>query len=249
LALFNFLFNWHEFSNFYSQPQFEHLRDKAHNAFLGTSLVVNIIAFSLGFVWAWVFVRHVALAIHHRKQLEETAPDKLRRARRDALNLGHVCAGLGIAEWVVAGVIFPVSLHWHLGELPYSIYGLFFLTLVICGMVAASYPFFIVTFLSLSVFYPALMTPATFDPEADVALRRLKRQTGYYLLIACGIPLAVLALLVLSGSENRVALASLTLAGLIGLAVAFWTNHVLQENVADLIIANHPGEAFSSDSM
>lgn len=249
VSLFNFLFNLNEFTNFYNQPEFDLVRDKAHNAFWTTALFVNTVAFSLGFVWAWVFVRHVARAVRHRKHLEETAPDELRRARRDALNLGHVCAWLGIAEWVISGLIFPISLHWQLGQLPASIYGLFFLTLAICGMVAAAYPFFIVTFLSLSVFYPALMTPATFDPEAEAALRKLKRQTGYYLLIACGIPLAVLALLVLSGSENRIALASLTLAGLVGLGFAVWTNNIIQENVADLVIVNHPGETFSTDSM
>ena len=51
-------------------------------------------------------------------------------------------------------------------------------SLILCGLVAEAYPFFLVTFLSVRIFYPALLLTGPPD-EGDVpALERAERAWG-----------------------------------------------------------------------
>ncbi len=97
----------------------------------------------------------------------------------------------------------------------------FMLSLVICGLIAAAYPYFLVTFLAVRILYPALLHGGL--PCADDAplLRKVDRELSRYLTVATAIPLLALALLASKGLSNPITVGILSGAGLAGIALAF----------------------------
>ena len=80
----------------------------------------------------------------------------LASARRISLLMGHYTAIIGVVLWALAGLAYPIAIHSTSGDMPVRDYFHFFGSLVVCGMVAAAYPFFSITWYSLSTIYPML---------------------------------------------------------------------------------------------
>jgi serine/threonine protein kinase len=146
-------------------------------------------------------------------------PDDLARLRRRALRLGTIVAGVCVACWVVAGVIWPVALRLAAGPPPDgpAAYVHFVLSLAVCGLIAGAYPYFLVTFLAVRVLYPALGP----SPADGPTLLRVERELGLYRAAATAVPLVAVALLASRGASHPFAVAALSVAGLAGVAVAY----------------------------
>jgi hypothetical protein len=110
----------------------------------------------------------------------------------------------------------------------------FLVSLVFCGLMAAAYPYFLVTFLSVRVFYPALLGPEGPDPDDGPALRRVERELGWYRAAAVAVPLLAVALLALSERLSKAPVAVLCAAGLAGLGVAFVLEARIRADLAAL---------------
>ena len=66
---------------------------------------------------------------------------------------------IGVIEWCVSGVVFPLVLHVATGVTPP--YHQFVASLVLCGLIAAAYPFFALAVFSVRVLYPGLRPAET----------------------------------------------------------------------------------------
>lgn len=140
-------------------------------------------------------------------------------ARQRALLLGHGIALIGILSWVLAGILYPLLLELMTDAVNAEGTLHFFASLVLCGLVAAVFPFFSMTEYSLRRIYPGLGGSAE---EADrTTLLRLRQLAGAYLLAAGGVPLLSITLLALTGEHERVVLAWVSGFGIIGLGAAF----------------------------
>lgn len=185
--------------------------------------VVNGVFFPVGialFGWAmWP----VARTLRRLRAGEPVAAADLGRARRWALRLGGLTAWVCVGCWAVAGVIWPVALAAIVG--PHQQPGQHFhfvASLAVCGMIAAAYPYFIITFLSVRALYPALLGPGGPDPEDGPALARVGKELNVYRGLATAVPFVAIALLAWRGVENATfAMAGLSVAGLAGTALAF----------------------------
>jgi serine/threonine protein kinase len=215
---------------------------------LGT---INAIAFPLGMVlvawYAWP-IRQGLRDIQRGRLLQA---ERLRLLRQRCLRMGHFVAGLGIVEWSLAGFAYPVAMHVAVGELPVDIYLHFLASLALCGLIAAAYPFFAITLLSVNAWYPAFVRPSTMDERDQRGLDNLRRLTWIYLLLAASVPMLAVTLLVLIGSGNRLALLILGASGLAGFALAFWLVRLIQSDIEALAAAarrsDEPeGESFAS---
>jgi hypothetical protein len=164
----------------------------------------------------------------------------LSRLSARALALGHYAALIGAALWVVAGPAYPISLRLLDAQLQPIDYLHFCASLALCGFIAAAYPFFGVTWISVRVLYPALLRGQSGVPQDEAALSRLGRSAGLYLLVAGGVPLLGVAVLVLSAqatqAQNPAALAILSLAGLVGFSIAYLMYGVIQRDLTALRI-------------
>jgi hypothetical protein len=202
-------------------------------AFWTTLLGVNAIAFPVGLaLMAWL-TWPVARALGRLRAGLAPPPERLGPLRRRCWHLGHYAALLGVAEWLAAGLLFPLLLHAAAGTVGAATYAHFILSLTLCGLLAAVYPFFVITFLGVRAYAPAFIRPGqgAFDvPE----LVRLGRLLWRYLGLAASVPMLGVAVLVLTGSGSQLALGVFSAAGLAGFGLVSWAFRVLQADLAAL---------------
>ena len=185
-------------------------------------LVVNAVAFPVGMSLVAAAMWPVLRALGKVRRRESQTPEELARARVRTLRLGAVTALTCAACWAVVGVVWPVTLRILAGPPPTaSLYVHFWLTLVLCGLIAAAAPYFIITFLAVRVMYPALLGPDGPAAPDRAALERVGREMSRFRIVATAVPLFALVLLVVLGQEGRFGLAGLSLAGLAGTLLAY----------------------------
>jgi small-conductance mechanosensitive channel len=208
--------------------------EDAKLAFWITQGVVNSIIFPVAIAAFAIWTRPVARSL---SSLESSDSDR-QRARRRSLSLGHFAAGLSVAGWSLAGLAFPLGLWILVGDVTTRTLIHFFFSLLLCGLIAAAYPFFTVTFLATRVLYPALKPSP--DSASASALERLSRQTWLYLLLAASVPMLAMTVLLYLGVSRSPLLALLGLGGLIGFALAFRMARSIQNDLAALQIVVSP---------
>jgi hypothetical protein len=239
-ALFNYFYNRREI--------IEHLQN-SQEAFEQTQTAINAVAFPVGIFFVFWLTRPVAAAIQtapDRRQpgssREILSADALRALRRGCLRLGHLAAGISLALWLVAAPVYPLALQLELGSVPLSAHVHFVASLTLCGLIAAVYPFFGVASLSVSSFYPALVRIDSITDEDRLALIRLGRTSGWYLVLAATVPMLSVVILVVIGSQARLALGLLAAAGLAGFGLAFLGYRLLQSDLAALTAIAIPAD-------
>ena len=201
---------------------------------------VNGILFPLAILLVALAVRPVRRGLRRLREGDPPGPDELARLRRRALRLGAITAGTCVACWAVAGVIWPIALRLAAGPPPDGLqaYVHFLVSLVVCGLIAAAYPYFLVTFLAVRVLYPVLLGPAGPTSTDGLALRRVEGELGRYRAAATAVPLLAVALLASRGASHPFAVAALSVAGLAGVALAFLIESRTRSDLAAL--ANVP---------
>ena len=156
-------------------------------------------------------------------------------ARTRALAMGHIVAVVGIVEWIVAGILYPTLMHLAGEPLQAAHYMHFMASLALCGMIAATYPFFGVAFLSVEAFYPRLLPGEPPGEPDSAALVRLSRRTWGYLILVASMPMLAVVVLVLIGSAHgRLILGILGAGSLLGLGLIFHLARTIQGDLATL---------------
>jgi serine/threonine protein kinase len=173
------------------------------------------------------------------------APERRTWRRLRALQLGTVVAATGVGCWLVAGIVWPVTLRMLVGPPTQGTeaYLHFLASLAICGLMAAAYPYFLVTFLAVRFVYPAHIGPEGLSPADRPALRRVGRSLVYYWILVAAVPLAATGLLfwrlaesgndVMSATQ-KLALPVLVVAGLLGIGLAWLLDGRIRSDLAAL---------------
>jgi hypothetical protein len=210
--------------------------------FQRTQAVINGIAYPVGAILFWYLAFSVYKGLK-QSQAGELQPDRRQKLRHRCLELGRLVALISVVEWSIAACAYPISLRIVNAELPTSAMLRFFFSLLLCGLVAAAYPFFIVTLFSLRSLYPVLML-GDFDKAVSDApiLRQVGRRNAIYLVGAALVPLLGIAALIAdslinddvlpAGAEQSMAVFSAV--GLLGLPWLFWLSHLIRNNLATL---------------
>ncbi len=189
----------------------------AEPVFRNVQLAINSVAYPAGMaamgLLAWRTARAIRMAEGDRR--DDPA------ARRRCLVLGDAAALISASGWLLAAPAFPLGVRLGLGPQPASFFLSFMVSLALCGLIAAVYPFFGVTFLAIRVFLPTLLRRHSPDAAELAGMERLKRRTGLYLLLAAVAPMLTVAAWAVTGSENRTALGVLACVGLVGFGAAF----------------------------
>lgn len=188
-GLFNYFYNDREI--ILKHP---HMKD----FFVALSTVVNVIAFPLGGAIAAYYGLPVVRSIERAKRGEDITTQEID-------NLFHLChrgALLGGTLWGIASLVFPIALLLRFPntlpdnmDFPWDEAGHFCLSLLVCGGVAAVYPYFLLVMLATSVYYPRLVRGTMTDPKFDKRGVHLSDHGVYYLLAAASIPLMAIVLL------------------------------------------------------
>lgn len=202
----------------------------AEQAFTRMVIGVNAIAFPIGFAFCIWYSRPVVQVIRGFSEEASAATARLR-----SFLLSRFVTILGITEWMIAGLAYPIGLHIILGELDMKWHLHFFGSLLICGLIAAAYPFFLTATLCLRAFLPALLRNDRLNTDDVSHLQRLSEQSAWSLYLAGGVP-AVGMMILLTTQEAADPLTAfplkvLSVAGAVGFAVALSLARSLQSDV------------------
>eukprot|EP00913_Durusdinium_trenchii_P008792 g8258.t1 len=232
-GVFNFFYN--------DRAIMGYLNAETQSAFRVILLYINGIAYPLGALIAYLLARRFV----PREPPGDAAgsppsPSELALRRRRCLGLGHAVAMVGIAEWAIAGVAYPVSIHLAAGSLPAEAYPHFIGSLALCGLIAAAYPFYLTTFVCFRMVYPCLLDETLLQPEDLPALKRMVQRAGRYLLSAVTAPfLGILAAIFVTSDDTAQKLALVVFAsiGILGGLLAFRAYREFQIDVDALVEA------------
>ncbi|MEZ6121675.1 MAG: serine/threonine-protein kinase [Planctomycetaceae bacterium] len=254
-SLFNFQFNDREIRI--------QLAD-AVQTFEKIAVTVNLVAFSIGFALCIRYCQPVSQRI---RQLMRPSPFVPRSgnvppldvnpagdewtatsvARLRALRLSRFVTVLGIIEWMIAGLVYPIALQRLTKDLQTWWYGHFLISLIICGLIAAAYPFFLTATLAVRAFVPVLLRGHPITGADRRQLHRLSVQSAWSLYLAGGVPAAGTLVLLLTQntttSHSSSALLVLSVLGIFGFAFALSLSRTLQADIEALLEASRMLEA------
>lgn len=219
------------FNFFHNQKHIvEHLKN-SQDAFWKIQSAINMIAYptGLGLIgWlTWLLLRFAA-------DSETDSKSDLQKSivmQKRCLRLGHYAALICTAEWIIAGIAYPISMHYAIGSLPATAYIHFLGSLILCGLIAASYPFFGVTYFSLHTIYPRLIQNSDFTQLAPDSYQQLKRLSWVYLIMAFLVPTLSIASLAMINLNDKIAIGILTVAGTLGAVSIFRVFQTLQADL------------------
>jgi len=220
--------------------------EKARQVFQFIVPVVNGVFFPLGTVIFFLAVRPVAW-----RPGRPASPEQLAWRRARCLCSGTIAAWVCVGCWLVAGLVWPVTLRLAADAPPQGAeaYIHFLASLAVCGLVAAAYPYFVVTFLAVRVLYPAYLGPDGLSAVDAAALRRVGRQLGFYRAVATAVPFVAIVLLVWRNGRTALApptnhvvdpLSVFSIAGLVGIGVAYLLEIRIRADLAALSEAAEP---------
>lgn len=222
--------------------------EEFERAFWITTWVINGTAFPLGVAlgsgYAWPVVR----LVWRLARGLACAPDERAFARRRALRMGQVIALIGLAEWLLSGILIPVLMHLLAGRFTTMDYLHFFASLAACGLTATAFPYLGTTWLAVRVFYPALLASDAPDPREQQSLAELPQQAGYYVAIAAVVPMLAMLLVLFEARENRLLAGVLMAAGLIGFVAAWLAYGRIRSDVEALTIATRATDSLRVDT-
>lgn len=221
-AVFNFLYNRAEI--------IENLQD-ATAKFDNIQAVINGIAFPVG-VGFFLY-----LAVPTVRKIRDSTTNKIgEKTRLLVFRLGLYGALIGSVEWVLAGIAYPISIRAVGVQMPVDAYFHFFASLVICGLVAASYPFFFVTLFCMRSLCPRIWQGSLRRVADDrKSLKLVASMLNPFLLISALVPLLGIASLLSFGSESRFGMSVLSIVGLFGFAAIFGLYRQLSNDVGLLL--------------
>ena len=239
-AVFNFLYNRREVLD---------LLPDAEPTFMQVQAIINGITFPAGILSAGWLAGSVAEATkltprkapgtnaNSSKPVMKLTSTELAKRRRHCLKLGHIAAAVGLVLWLIAAPVYPIALHLMLGSVPVELFVHFVASLTICGLIAAAYPFFGVTFVVVRCFYPSLIEWESMSNEDRTELTQLMRQTWVYLVLAACVPLVSIIILAVAEPDRHMALIVLAGGGLVGYAIAVTAFRFIQVDLATLLRA------------
>lgn len=219
-ALFNLLYNLGEVKL---------VMPDAEETFMQIQSIINMVAFPVGILSSFWLVRSVTEA--SRFNCRSATLEQQRELRRRCLRLGSVAAGVGLTLWLIAAPIYPIALHMKRGNVPMEIYSHFLASLTLCGLIAAAYPFFLVSLIAVRCLYPSLVQNCSLSADDLPDYRRLGQSALFNLFLAAAVPMLAVMILAVTGLDRRFALAVLAVAGTVGFGVSTTAFRLVQSDL------------------
>jgi len=216
-------------------------------AFYELSFYINGTLFPIGtalIIWYIFPVGRAVKAIQAGKEVPEQV---YYEARKRVFWTGHAIATIGVACWLIAGIVFPIGLFLMTkNELAPTGFLHFLLSQGTCGLVSAGFPFLASAWVALRVFYPILLGNTT---PTDVEYQRLIQipKHAYVSLATAGVvPMGALIMVLLAVKEAKIASAIFIAAALAGFVIASVIYNWIRRDAASLLAATRPTDSFGT---
>lgn len=206
--------------------------------------VINAIAFPVGIgilVWLSVRLRQMLKRMEHNRCGEEPATDESDiprgipsaiAVRRRVLRSPLVAVFVPLSIWTVCGLAYPLAMS--LRHAPISTAdALHFLTsLILCGLIASVYPFFLVSYVAIRFWYPVAFRCRDLERSDIVRIESLINRVWFFMLLGVMLPtFSILLIVANSRPNNQLYLAILAGGSLVALAVVFLVFQKLQKHL------------------
>ncbi|HEV2970710.1 MAG TPA: serine/threonine-protein kinase [Pirellulales bacterium] len=222
------------------------------SVFWNQVLTVNSIAYILGVALAVYLVWPVIKAVRGYSRASPPDRESLPALCRRSLVVGDYITWLGFALWILSGFVFPIWL-WLVGEHEpdkTQYYWYFFLSQVICGLIASTQTFFMITFVSVRGFHPLLVQLDRIDLEEIARLLHLDRRVYWYFGLAVAAPFLAFAVFGIINIEGtRWASVGLAAIGGVSSALVFQLLRAIQGDISALVAAVDPERAAPQSTM
>ncbi len=197
-----------------------------HHIDIGTE-VVNFAGFPLAALVLGYFGRYLITVPRGLRRGVDYPPRTLRHARIDTILFGDRVVIVTFTLWMLAGISFPIVLYGSADNVTAADYAHFVASHAVCGAIAVTYPFFLVTFFGIRSIYPMFLRYGEIGDADVLRLRRLRRRCGQYLTVAASIPLlGVAGATLLSPTELAQIIVQVRVLS-IGSVVAFVISYLL----------------------
>jgi hypothetical protein len=158
MSVLNIIYNWSEVVR--------HLTLADQRVFFLQLLIVNGIAYAWGVAMALYLCWPVVVSMRELRSPHDrprATPRRLARLRARTLWLGDYAAWICAIDWAFSGFVFPSWMQAQVGAntaITTSLYVHFVVSQALCGLIAATLTFFMVTLGALRTCYPRLVGPA-----------------------------------------------------------------------------------------
>ena len=261
-ALFNLVYNY--------RAIIDNLTPEAQKLFWTTQTWINAIAFPVGIAICVGFARSRLRGLRgtrksprassHRQEANRQydgfraaqpapLPEEPLPGGGGVLLLGRCIALVALTLWGVSGIAYPVSMNLGLREgVTADIYIHFAGSLALCGLLAATYPYFLVTFMSVRWLFPALIRGGIYSAPRQRNLDTVRMLNGLFTVLSALVPLLSILLIVLlrndQRSEQQWALIVMSATGLIGFGGVFLMQRAIDQDLRalELLLPGHAVE-------
>lgn len=204
--------------------------------FWWAQLLINGIFFPLGAYLVVRFAWPLGRAIRARRHGESVPLATQVTARNRSLNLGRLVLMIGFTLWITAGVLYPTILRHHVWD--------FLFSHLLGGLLAGTYPFFLITYIGVTAWYPPFLETAVDDDGTEASLlATTQRACSFAEVLVAALPmLSIVALVFVTGSEkdaeirdlHQRMLATLSVASLVGFGFLFWLTRGIRHRIQQL---------------
>lgn len=209
---------------------------------------VNGVSFPIAVFLVFRFAWSTLVAVGRAGTNKAIAGPELKRLRRRALWVGDYAGWLGMALWVISGIVFPLWLYLHFGaseEVGWHQFRNFLASQIVCGWISSTLTFFLLTFMFVRAFYPVLVRPEDTDREEADQLTRLERRCSICFYLTFSAPFFALALLAL-GTKVPWAPGVMTIVGFLGSLLSFRMLQIIRVDLEALSMVVDPSRDVTS---
>jgi len=226
------------------------LSEQAQDQFQLVMTLLNLFFWPLGIAVLVYWCRYVILVPRRVRRGPTPPAEDLARARHDCLVASDRVVFVVFGLWLVAGLVFALTLQFVSGGIPGRSAIHFIGSLTVCGAIAIAYPFFLFTFYIVRSVYPELVAQGQTNPREAEQLRALRRRLSRYLAIAASVPLlGIVALSFLTAPEIAeiiVTIRVLCIGGIAGFVLVYWLSRQIESDIQALerVIRNRAPHEF-----
>ena len=159
-------------------------------------LVINSVAFPVGLSIG------VGAALRAMRMVSRDNPKEAEKGTRKVLFFGRFVSVFAVIMWTIAGVLFPIAIDWGQASSEAAngrFYLHFFSSLLLCGIAAVSYPYFMLTAMATGVYVPALVRNHVIQGPRWSDLQSVRNLKHVYLVFSALVPFLGIMLVVSFG--------------------------------------------------
>ncbi|MBI3838583.1 MAG: serine/threonine protein kinase [Planctomycetia bacterium] len=236
MCVLNIAYNWKEIVDRLGSPDDE-------RAFFNLILGINSIAYTLGLGYVFYTRGRLFVTLGRLARGQKTEPPPSTDLVRRALTFGAATAMVTALLWTVSGFVIPAWIHYGAGStsrLSPEHFRHFVVSNLLCGMIAATQSYYVVTFFSVRFGYPWLLQARPADARDVSDLADLARRGRLFLGLTVAVPFLALSALVLLNFDRAV-IGILGAIGLVGCGLAYLLDLTLRGDLAALTASMDPG--------